>query len=71
IGTNIFWNGAMAGLFGGVGGVLVYVIPFFIIIEILQDSGYLPRAAFMMDKFMHQVGVHGKAIIPLILGLGC
>ena len=71
IGTNIFWKGAIAGLFGGVGGVLVYVIPFFIIIEILQDSGYLPRAAFMMDKFMHQVGVHGKAIIPLILGLGC
>ncbi len=71
IGTNIFWNGAMAGLFGGVGGVLVYVIPFFIVIEILQDSGYLPRAAFMMDKFMHQVGVHGKAIIPLILGFGC
>lgn len=71
IGTDIFWKGAIAGLFGGVGGVLVYVIPFFIIIEILQDSGYLPRAAFMMDKFMHQVGVHGKAIIPLILGLGC
>ncbi len=71
IGTNIFWKGAIAGLFGGVGGVLVYVIPFFIIIEILQDSGYLPRAAFMMDKFMHQVGVHGKAIIPLIIGLGC
>lgn len=71
IGTNIFWKGAIAGLFGGVGGVLVYVIPFFIIIEILQDSGYLPRAAFMMDKFMHQVGVHGKAIIPLILGFGC
>jgi len=71
IGTNIFWKGAIAGLFGGVGGVLVYVIPFFIVIEILQDSGYLPRAAFMMDKFMHQVGVHGKAIIPLILGFGC
>lgn len=71
IGTNIFWNGAMAGLFGGVGGVLVYVVPFFLIIEILQDSGYLPRAAFIMDKFMHQIGVHGKAIIPLILSFGC
>lgn len=71
IATSIFWNGAMAGLFGGIGGVLVYVIPFFLIIEILQDSGYLPRAAFMMDKIMHHVGIHGKAIIPLILGFGC
>lgn len=69
--VQIFWNGGMGSLFGGISGVLVLVIPFFLIIEILQDSGYLPRAAFMMDKFMHQIGVHGKAIIPLVLGFGC
>ncbi len=69
--TNIFWDGGIASLFGGISGVLIIVIPFFLIIEILQDSGYLPRAAFMMDKMMHQLGVHGKAIIPLILGFGC
>ena len=67
----ILWNGVMGGIFGAIGGVLVYVIPFFLIIEILQDSGYLPRAAFLMDRFMHFLGVHGKTIIPMILGFGC
>lgn len=67
----ILWDGGVGGLFGAIGGVLVYVIPFFFIIEILQDSGYLPRAAFLMDKFMHFIGVHGKTIIPMILGFGC
>jgi len=69
--VKVLWGGAVGGFFGAVGGVLVYVIPFFLIIEILQDSGYLPRAAFLMDKFMHILGVHGKTIIPMILGLGC
>jgi len=67
----ILWDGGMGGLFGAIAGVLVYVIPFFLIIEILQDSGYLPRAAFLMDRFMHALGVHGKALIPMILGFGC
>ena len=69
--VKIFWNGGVGGFFGAVGGVLVYVIPFFLIIEILQDSGYLPRAAFLMDKIMHSLGVHGKTINPMILGFGC
>ncbi|MFW9969399.1 MAG: ferrous iron transport protein B [Candidatus Odinarchaeota archaeon] len=68
---KILWNGGMGGLIGAIGGVLVYVIPFFFIIEILQDSGYLPRAAFLMDRIMHSIGVHGKTIIPMILGFGC
>ena len=67
----LLWDGAMGGFFGAVGGVLVYVIPFFLIIEILQDSGYLPRAAFLMDRMMHAIGVHGKTLIPMILGFGC
>jgi ferrous iron transport protein B len=69
--VKIFWDGGVGGLLGAVGGVLVYVIPFFFIIEILQDSGYLPRAAFLMDRIMHSLGVHGKTIIPMILGFGC
>ncbi|MFX0040532.1 MAG: ferrous iron transport protein B, partial [Candidatus Heimdallarchaeota archaeon] len=69
--VKIFWDGGMGGLIGAIGGVLVYVIPFFFIIEILQDSGYLPRAAFLMDRIMHSIGVHGKTIIPMILGFGC
>lgn len=69
--VKIFWDGGIGGLLGAVGGVLVYVIPFFFVIEILQDSGYLPRAAFLMDRLMHSLGVHGKTIIPMILGFGC
>ncbi|MFX1391562.1 MAG: ferrous iron transport protein B [Promethearchaeota archaeon] len=69
--VKIFWDGGVGGIIGAVGGVLVFVIPFFLIIEILQDSGYLPRAAFMMDRIMHSIGVHGKTIIPMILGFGC
>lgn len=68
---KIFWDGGVGGFLGGIGSVLVYVIPFFFVIEILQDSGYLPRAAFLMDKIMHSLGVHGKTIIPMILGFGC
>ena len=71
LGVKIFWEGALGGIFGAIGGVLVYVIPFFLIIELLQDSGYLPRAAFLLDRFMHFLGVHGKTIIPMILGFGC
>jgi ferrous iron transport protein B len=69
--VKIIWDGGLGGLFGAIGGVLVYVIPFFLVIEILQDSGYLPRAAFLMDRVMHSLGVHGKTIIPMILGFGC
>jgi ferrous iron transport protein B len=68
---KLLWDGGVGGFFAAVGGVLVYVIPFFLVIEILQDSGYLPRAAFLMDRVMHSIGVHGKTIIPMILGFGC
>ena len=68
---RIAWDGAMGGFLGAISGVLVYVIPFFFTIELLQDSGYLPRAAFMMDKIMHILGVHGKTVITMVLGFGC
>ncbi len=68
---KVVWNGLVGGLVAGIGGVLPFVIPFYLIIEILQDIGYLPRAAYLMDRFMHHLGVHGKTIIPVLLGFGC
>lgn len=68
---KVVWNGLFGSFMGGLGGVLPFVIPFFFIIEILQDIGYLPRAAYLMDNFMHKLGIHGKSIIPVLLGFGC
>jgi len=62
------------GIIGGVGGILVFVPIIgilFIIMAILEDSGYMARVAYLMDKFMHRLGRHGKAFIPLIIGFGC
>ena len=62
------------GIIGGVGGVLTF-IPIigilFLIMAILEDSGYMARIAYIMDKLMHKIGLHGKAFIPMILGFGC
>ncbi len=63
------------GIIGGVGGVLVFlpqIVIMFLLLSILEDSGYLARAAFTLDIVMHKlVGLHGKAFIPMILGFGC
>jgi ferrous iron transport protein B len=62
------------GVIGGVGGVLVFVpiIAFlFLLMAIMEDSGYMARVAYVMDKLMTKLGLHGKAFIPLILGFGC
>lgn len=59
------------GLFVPIGAVLPYVVAFFTILAILEDSGYLPRVAVMVDNIMHKVGLHGLAIIPMLLGFGC
>lgn len=62
------------GLVGGVGSVLVFLPQIFIIficISILEDTGYMARAAFIMDRVMHWLGLHGKAFIPLLMGFGC
>ncbi|MGQ9777275.1 MAG: ferrous iron transport protein B [Thermodesulfobacteriota bacterium] len=64
-------QGALQGVSGGIAIVLPYLVPFLIGLSILEDIGYLPRVAFLMDAFMHRIGLHGKAIIPLILGYGC
>jgi len=68
---EILWNGALTGFIAGVTLVIPYVLPFYIILAVIEDSGYLTRISFMLDKGMHKLGLHGKAIIPLILGYGC
>jgi len=64
-------EGLLMGIFGGVAIVLPYLLPFLIGLALLEDSGYLPRVAFLMDNVMHVMGLHGKSIIPFILGYGC
>ena len=59
------------GLFVPVGMVLPYVFSFYIILGVMEDSGYLPRLAVLLDNLMHRMGLHGWAIIPTLLGLGC
>jgi len=64
-------RGVLQGIAGGIAIVLPYLVPFLIGLSILEDVGYLPRVAFLMDVFMHKIGLHGKSIIPFILGYGC
>ena len=62
------------GIIVGVGGVIVFlpnILILYFFISILEDSGYMARAAFIMDKIMHRMGLHGKSFIPLIMGFGC
>jgi len=64
-------NAAFQGLSGGIAIVLPYLAPFLIGLAILEDIGYLPRIAFLLDSFMHKIGLHGTAVIPGLLGYGC
>jgi len=64
-------EGLFMGIFGGVAIVFPYLVPFLLGLSLLEDSGYLPRVAFLMDNLMHLLGLHGKSIIPFILGFGC
>jgi ferrous iron transport protein B len=62
------------GIIGGVGGVMVFlpnILLLFLAIAALEDSGYMARAAFMMDRLMHKIGLHGKSFIPMLTGFGC
>ncbi|MEG1685581.1 MAG: ferrous iron transport protein B [Bacteroides sp.] len=62
------------GIIGGVGGVIVFlpnILILYFCISLMEDSGYMSRAAFIMDKIMHKMGLHGKSFIPLIMGFGC
>lgn len=62
------------GIIGGVGSVLVFlpnILLLYLFISLLEDSGYMARAAFIMDRLMHKIGLHGKSFIPMVMGFGC
>ncbi len=62
------------GIIGGVGGVIVFlpnILILYLFISFMEDSGYMARVAFIMDKLMHKIGLHGKSFIPLVMGFGC
>lgn len=64
----------VSGIIGGVGSVIVFlpnILILYLFISLLEDSGYMARTAFIMDKVMHRMGLHGKSFIPMIMGFGC
>ena len=71
---GIFRDALVDGILGGVGGVIVFlpnILILFFFISLMEDTGYMARTAFIMDKVMHLFGLHGKSFIPLIMGFGC
>ncbi len=71
---SIFKDLFINGIIDGVGGVIVFlpnILILFFFISFMEDTGYMARAAFIMDKLMHKIGLHGKSFIPLIMGFGC
>lgn len=64
-------HGGLHGLGGGIGIVIPYLLPFFIILSFLEDTGYLARIAYLIDNIMHHIGLHGTSIVPIIVGYGC
>jgi ferrous iron transport protein B len=68
---SIVLNGVWGGIAAGLTLIIPFVIPFYLLLAAIEDSGLLTRVAFMMDSAMHKMGLHGKALIPIILGYGC
>lgn len=64
-------KGLLDGILGGLDISLFYLLPFFFFLGLIEDSGYLARVAFLMDRLMHRIGLHGLSVIPMMLGLGC
>ena len=69
--TKLLWEGLFGGLVAGITLVIPYAIPFYLLLSILEDTGYITRIAYLLDGIAHKIGFHGKAIIPIILGYGC
>ncbi|MHC4462750.1 MAG: ferrous iron transport protein B [Planctomycetota bacterium] len=67
---SLLVDGVIAGV-GGVIGFLPNMLLLFLVIAVLEDSGYMARAAFVMDRIMHRIGLHGKSFIPMLIGFGC
>ncbi|MGB9666397.1 MAG: ferrous iron transport protein B [Candidatus Cryosericum sp.] len=68
---DFLWSGILQGVLAGVSVALPYIVPFYIVLSFLENSGYLARMAFLTDAIMHRMGLHGKAFMPIILGFGC
>ena len=68
---DIFWNGGVIGFYAALIVAVGFILPFFLILSWLSESGYLPRIAFLMDRPCHTLGLHGMSSIPLIMALGC
>ncbi|MBS7637945.1 ferrous iron transporter B [Candidatus Bathyarchaeota archaeon] len=68
---SLFWEGVVEGVAAGVTIALPYIVPFYIALSVLEDSGYMARIAYLADSAMHRIGLHGKGFIPLVLGFGC
>lgn len=71
---GLFKNLIVDGMLAGIGGVIIFlpnILILFFLISFMEDTGYMARAAFIMDKLMHKIGLHGKSFIPLIMGFGC
>lgn len=69
--ADLLWNGAVVGFYATLAVALGFILPFYIILGILEDSGYLPKIAYLMDRPCHSMGLHGKACMPLLLAFGC
>ena len=69
--ATFIWDAVIDGFIGGVVVALPYIGPFYLVLSVLEDSGYLARVAFLMDSAMHAIGLHGKGFIPVMLGFGC
>ena len=68
---DFLWNGVIQGVLAGVSVALPYIVPFYVILSFLENSGYLARMAFLTDTIMHRMGLHGKAFMPIVLAFGC
>ena len=68
---ELLWGGIIEALIAGITIALPYIVPFYFMLYMLEDSGYLSRIAFLMDAAMHKIGLHGKAFIPIMLAYGC
>ncbi len=68
---ELLWGGIIEGIIGGITVALPYILPFYFMLYLFEDSGYLSRIAFLMDNLMHKMGLHGKAFIPVMLSFGC
>jgi len=68
---DLAWNGGIVGFYATLSVALGFILPFYLILGVLEDSGYLPKIAYLMDRPCHTIGLHGKACIPLLLGFGC